>query len=219
MNNSNTFKELIHTHHPSFALPLVEQIVRFYELVCQENETQNLTRLLSPADFYYGHLLDVLFLLDSPWLTFPAMDLGSGVGIPGILAGLIHPKIWVLAESEGQKADYLARTVATLGLATHISIFKGRGEEYLREYSVETIVARAVGPLNRIYSWVRNCSTWNNLVLFKGPKWTQEWEDFQQTSWKNELKVAHEQIYTVGPEKKQRIIVFLSRVPRGTIRK
>ena len=37
-------------------------------------------------------------------------------------------------------------------------------EEFLLNHQVETIVARAVGPVDRIFGWIRTCSTWNNLV-------------------------------------------------------
>src|SRR4051812_23444634 len=76
------------------------QLLEFYEIVLRENELQNLTRLTSPTDFYFGHLIDVFELLRSEKIEYPAMDLGSGAGIPGIVAALIHPEQWILAESE-----------------------------------------------------------------------------------------------------------------------
>ena len=89
----------------------LSRILEFYEIVLKENEVQNLTRLTSPEDFYQSHVRDVLELLKINRIQFPALDLGSGVGIPGLLAALIQPGAWILAESEKRKAEYLEKAV------------------------------------------------------------------------------------------------------------
>jgi 16S rRNA G527 N7-methylase RsmG len=86
----------------------------------------------------------------------------------------------------------------------------------LNENTVQSVAARAVGPVDRIYGWLSPCSTWNNLVLFKGPAWKTEWEALSKTKYRNHLKVEALHEYVVGSENKQRVIVKLSRVPRGT---
>jgi 16S rRNA G527 N7-methylase RsmG len=99
-------------------------------------------------------------------------------------------------------------------------VFSGRAEKFLSDVApkkaVKSVVARAVGPISRIYTWIRPCSTWNNLVLLKGPRWEEEWAEIQGGRYKNELKWVDSYKYTVGAEKKQRIIVKIERVPRGT---
>src|SRR5689334_13119039 len=97
---------------PSLALissKTKDQLVQFYRLVCEENSHQNLTRLISPEDFLRGHVLDVVELLKLNFLQYPALDLGSGLGVPGLLAALLYPEKWVLIESEGRKAEFLNR--------------------------------------------------------------------------------------------------------------
>jgi len=197
----------------SFALSeeKIAPILSFYELVLKENETQNLTRLTSPSDFYYGHVVDVLELLKSFQLQYPILDLGSGVGVPGILVALLADGEWVLAESEKRKAEYLQQAVLTFNLGSRVKVFPGRAETYLKGNSLPTVIARAVGPVERIYSWIRSCSTWNNLILFKGPGWTDEWADFQKGRYRRELSLEKEHLYTVGPENKSRRIVHLIR--------
>src|SRR5690349_11467975 len=78
-----------------------EKVAEFYEIVLQENAQQNLTRLTLPEDFFYGHVVDVIELLRWKGLNYPALDLGSGVGVPGILAALIsNPSMsasWILS--------------------------------------------------------------------------------------------------------------------------
>lgn len=153
------------------------------------------------------------------WVEFPAMDLGSGVGVPGIPMAILGKGSWILAESEKNKADYLKRAVDSLDLTKQIAIFGGRAEAYLKDNHAKSIVVRAVGPVERIYSWIRRCSTWNNLILFKGPGWPEEWQRFLDSKWKRELRIEKEYDYTVGTDKKKRKLVFLTRVPRGTFLK
>ncbi len=199
-----------------------ERVLSFYEFVQKENQAQNLTRLISPADFFQGHLLDVLELLHMECLVYPALDLGSGVGVPGLLASILMPKstsyAWILAESEARKAEYLERAVIHLNLVPHVTVFAGRAEAYLKQHTVESIVIRAVGPVSRIYPWLRSCSTWNNLVLFKGPGWEDEWSQFQKTKWRQELKLQKVHLYRAGSgeTQRERKIILLQRVPRGT---
>lgn len=187
------------------------KILAFYDFLVKENQLQNLTRLIEPADFYYGHFLDAWELSKSGLLEFPAMDLGSGVGVPGLLVALISDGNWVLAESEVRKADYLQRAVQHLDLSSQVTVTAGRAEDYLKDHRVSTIVARAVGPVERIYGWIRGCSTWKTLVLMKGPSWKEEWARFQLTKFRRELKVRGETQYEVGPEKKSRCIVEILR--------
>ncbi|OFZ20126.1 MAG: hypothetical protein A2X94_09465 [Bdellovibrionales bacterium GWB1_55_8] len=193
-----------------------ERVVRFYDLLVEENSVQNLTRLTSPEDFLNGHLEDVLALLRSELLGPSAMDLGSGGGVPGLLAACLEERPWILVDSEKRKAEFLEKARSQLDLP-HVRVFHGRGEDVLLRTSADSIVARAVGPAERIFAWIGKCSTWNNLVLLKGPGWADEWGAFSRGRYRDKLKIGGEFEYAVGPELKQRRIVRLNRVPRGTI--
>ena len=90
--------------------------------------------------------------------------------------------------------------------------FLGRGEDYLKKFRIDSIVARAVGPVGRIFHWVEQCSTWNTLILLKGPGWEKEWETFLEKRGKKKLKVKRQKDYVVGTEQKKRKFVELERV-------
>lgn len=210
------FRSLLQTQWPELGNSEVERVIKYYQLVVQENEVQNLTRLVSPTDFLYGHVLDVRELLRSGQLKFPAMDLGSGCGVPGLLTALVSDGDWVLAEAEGHKAEFLRKASIECGVGSRVQVFRGRAEEFLKSSQVESIVARAVGPVERIYGWIRNCSTWNKLILLKGPGWEDEWQSFKVGRDRKKLVLKRSYEYSVGPDQKKRIIVELERVPRGT---
>lgn len=217
------FMSLLTHDWPGLSTETYQRISDFREWIIDESSRQNLTKLLEPREFFEGHVLDVKALLECGLVDYPAMDLGSGGGVPGFLMALVAGNSWVLADSEGHKAAFLARSVEKFGLSGQVSVFSGRAEKLLAaispEKSLKSIVARAVGPVERIYSWIRPCSTWNNLVLLKGPRWEEEWKEFQGGRYRNELKWIESYKYEVGAEKKQRIIVKIERVPRGTHKK
>lgn len=195
------------------------RILQFYEIVLKENQVQNLTRLTSPRDFFEGHVLDAIELLKVARVEFPAIDLGSGVGVPGVLASILRNDSWLLVESEKRKADFLQRAVQELGLS-QTRVHPVRIEDLLRKKTPNqetySVVARAVGPIERIYGWIRGCSTWNSIILLKGPGWDEEWDRFKASKFGKELRVVSDHKYLVGEQQKQRRIVKLITVPRGT---
>lgn len=214
-SNTKDFERIIANSWPELDADARERVVRFRDLVVTENEKQNLTRLLSPDDFYSGHIMDVRALLARPSLEFPALDFGSGAGVPGLLAGIVRRDTWVLAESENRKADFLTSVVEKLGL-DWVTVYAGRGEKYLKNNSVQSVVCRAIGNVEKIYGLIRDCSTWNKLVLLKGPKWDEEWEKFMSSHLGTELKVVDIHRYAIKGGDPTRMTVCLGRVPRGT---
>jgi len=214
VDSSPEFERLLRTL-PEVTSQNIGDLLRFREFVLAENEIQNLTRLSEPVDFFEGHVLDAVHLLRSNWLSGTVMDLGSGAGMPGILCALLDSRglcNWVLVDSEFHKAEFLSRAVSFLELTNRVQVFAGRGEAYLRENSVDTVVCRAVGAVDKIYGWIRQCSTWNNLVLFKSKGWVDEWAGFQAGKWRNSLKVQAQIEYSVGMDERYRLILRLQRL-------
>ena len=192
----------------------IQAVNAYRELVKAGNRKQNLTRLTSPGDFYYGHVADIIELLRLNWVVSPALDVGSGCGVPGLLSGILDSTVWVLTESEGRKAEFLSETVAKLGLEGKISVFDGRAEAYLyRHPEIRTLVARAVAPVGRLLLPIRKSSTWNNIVLFKGPTWETEWAAACQNDkkLKRDFVISSTHHYVVGPDRKRRVLLDIHR--------
>jgi len=192
----------------------IAKISAFRDEVLKENEIQNLTRQTTPTDFFEGHVLDVVHLERSGFLKLPALDIGAGMGVPGVLHALIYsPKgenAWISSDSEGKKAEFSQRMVEIFGLSG-VSVASTRGEEVLNTHAVETVVARAVGSVLKLYGWLRTRSTWNTLVLLKGPKWEEEWAEFEKSPHRGRLVVDGIYEYEVGTAGKRLKIVRLQR--------
>jgi len=215
-NKEGEFNGLLTEHWPDLPEDKRKMIVKFRSRVLMGNRSQSLTRLLEPKDFLEGHVLDVKELTDWEFVDYPALDLGSGCGVPGIISSIVHEKPWILAESETSKANFLKQTIADLGLK-NITVFSGRAEVFFKSNAVNSVVVRAVAPIDRIYRWLRGSSTWNKLVLLKGPKWNEEWEKFSTTAKGKELEVTEKHSYGLYPgDAETRLIIQLKRVPRGT---
>lgn len=183
----------------------------FAQALYTENQTQNLTRIEGAQEFIDGHLVDVLELFKTEWLGQRVLDIGSGSGVPGLLAAALDTQTsreWVLTESETHKAEYLSRTAALLGLK-QVSVYGERVENVIKSVSPDTVIARAVGTVDKMAAWIWNCSTWNNLVLFKSRGWKDEWERARITKFGKKLTVTHTHEYSVGD--KYRVLVKLTR--------
>jgi 16S rRNA (guanine527-N7)-methyltransferase len=213
--SSAELRGLLEAHVADFSAAQLDRATRFHEILVRENQVQNLTRLISPRDFYEGHFLDVLEAQRSGLLDGSRLDLGSGCGVPGLLGAALGQKGWSLVDSEGRKAEFLK--MAALELGIDVPVFSGRGEKVLGERPFDQVVARAVGTVEKVYSWIGGCSTWNTLLLFKGKGWEEEWRGFLQSKHRRHLEVEKIHAYSVGVEAKQRLIIRLKRaVPRRT---
>jgi len=195
----------------------------FRELVLEENGRQNLTRLTSAEDFFRGHVRDVLelrtFREKRGLLGASAVDLGSGAGVPGLLsAALFEGEQWVLVESELRKAEFLGRATQELALSDRVTVLRGRMETLGPEIRSQVVVSRAVGQVEKLFGWLEGCSTWNTLVLLKGPRWKEEWAEFLRGRHQGKLRLEHAHEYSVEGDIR-RLIIQLGRVPRGTTKK
>jgi 16S rRNA (guanine527-N7)-methyltransferase len=131
----------------------LDRVERYVKLLLDANTRINLTRVVAPPDVARMHLLDAvaaLPLLDAA-PDGPAVDLGSGGGVPGLPLALARPgQAWTLVESQARKAAVLRDFVTALDLrglevAAQRAETLGRDPLHRERYAVAT--ARALAPL------------------------------------------------------------------------
>ncbi len=116
-----------------------EQLLKFYEILLDNNQVMNLTKLSSLPDFLTFHLADtatVLYTLQKNKINnFKSyLDLGSGCGVPGIVFHILAATqsenlITTLCDSRTKRAEYLQRAIEILHLNHTIKVTSERAEK------------------------------------------------------------------------------------------
>ena len=80
-------------------------------------------------------------------------DLGSGAGLPGIVIAIARPDVrMVLLEPLLRRTTFLTECVADLALG-NVTVTRGRAEDHAGRMNADSVVARAVAPLERLAGW------------------------------------------------------------------
>jgi len=156
--------------------PVQESCQRFLALLDRWNQTHALTAL--PVEARYEELI-----LDSWVLTsFLAdlapgsrvVDLGTGMGIPGVVLAMARPDLEIFAMDKSRKKIAFVRQVAMeLGLEA-LRPMAARAEE-VSPLEADLGVSKAVGsPALLAGWWERHGRSGRPLLALKGVGWAQE---------------------------------------------
>jgi 16S rRNA (guanine527-N7)-methyltransferase len=172
--DNDSFEAALERYGMQFDEPLHSALRQYAEVMWRFNEQINLTRHTTWDLFVGRDLRDCLQLAHLIQPDEIVLDLGSGNGVPGIPLAILRPDLEVsLAESVGKRAKVLDELVTELGLT--VPVYAARGEDLLEDFRFTTIVSRAVGSLLKFCRWVEpHWSSFDRLLLVKGPRWVQE---------------------------------------------
>ncbi len=156
---------------PSEQVTLLE---RYCRALWEWNEKLNLTRHTDYEKFVSRDVVDSLEVAKLIQDGETVLDVGSGGGVPGVILAIVRPNVHVtLCDSVGKKAEALRAIVAEVGL--NVPVFAQRAEEVLTNQAFDVVMARAVGPMEKMLRWFTE--HWDHIgrmLLIKGPKWTEE---------------------------------------------
>jgi 16S rRNA (guanine527-N7)-methyltransferase len=160
----------------------LERLDALRQRVIAESTNQNLISASTVDHFWTRHIVDsaqlVLLAGDAPagvWL-----DLGSGAGFPGMVAGIMTQRSVVLVESRRKRIDFLQETADALGLA-NVSVIGAR-LEMLDDDQAAIISARAFAPLPKLLEVAHRFSRKETLWLLpKGRSAAEELETIKRT--------------------------------------
>ena len=90
-------------------------------------------------------------LLEGGSDAIPAVDLGTGAGLPGLVLAVAFPRTsWLLVDGRERSTRFVAGAVAELGLEARVEVRTVRAEELGREDAHRgghrLVVARGFGP-------------------------------------------------------------------------
>ncbi|MBI3818134.1 MAG: 16S rRNA (guanine(527)-N(7))-methyltransferase RsmG [Planctomycetes bacterium] len=146
-------------------------------LMCLANASINLTRITNARDIAIKHVLDSLFALEAVDLNNTRVcDIGTGAGFPGIPLAIATPSAsFVLLDGTEKKIHFVDDVIETLALPNAAAVH-ARAEVHLLKYDYDYLVARAVGPLDRLLPLLLSRrDKFLALVALKGPGGNDEW--------------------------------------------
>ncbi|MDX6198000.1 MAG: rRNA (guanine527-N7)-methyltransferase [Actinomycetota bacterium] len=147
-------------------LPLA---VRYAEMLAGPGVERGLLGPREAPRLWERHLLNCAGLTELLEPGQQVLDAGSGAGLPGIVLAICRNDIdVVLVEPLQRRATFLAEVVDELGLS-HVSVVRSRLEDLAGKTLIDTVVARAVAPLDRLAAWTMPLlRTGGRLLALKG---------------------------------------------------
>lgn len=134
------------------------RLERFAAMLVAENDRQNLIAASTIPTLWVRHIADSAQLLaldrdgEGLWI-----DLGSGPGLPGLVAAILSERPTLLVESRRLRCDFLRAVVVELGLG-HVNVAEASVERVATR-AAATISARAFAPLDRLIDLSARFST------------------------------------------------------------
>lgn len=146
-----------------------KKLNRFAELLLDENRRQNLISKGSEADLWVRHIVDSAQLVklaqrqerrDGIW-----MDVGSGAGLPGVVAAILDPGAFLLVEPRKRRCEFLQSVVDELAMGDRVTVLCKKVQALNDSQPAAVISARAVASLEQLVDWCRPFSTAATLWL------------------------------------------------------
>jgi 16S rRNA (guanine527-N7)-methyltransferase len=152
----------------------IDLLDRYAKTLWEWNAKLNLTRHTDYERFVSRDVVDSLWLerfLDS---AERVLDVGTGGGVPGVVLAILRPDLEMsLCESIAKKARAVEDIVRELRLS--IAVYHARAEQLLLEHEYDTLVLRAVAPLEKLLTWFKpHWDSFGRLLVLKGPAWIDE---------------------------------------------
>lgn len=149
--NDNRLSELLVDGITQLGLSVTEnqlkQLITYKDILLRWNKVYSLTAITNPRELIIQHLLDGLSLVAHISAAARVLDVGSGMGVPGIILAIMLPtsKITVL-DSNSKKSAFLQQVKIELGLS-NLSVVCKRVELYTPDELFTVITSRAFADL------------------------------------------------------------------------
>jgi len=158
-----------------FSEAQIDLLSKYFEIVLKWNARLHLTTLTQPQDFFDRHILESSF---SESLFLPSVnqvwDIGSGLGVPGIIVAIIRPDLVVhLVESGQNRSLFLEEAAAHLRLS-NVMVIESRFESIERIPEQSCLTARAIEGMEKLLPEIIRSGSEAAQILIFGSKNLEE---------------------------------------------
>lgn len=168
-------KDILHKNRrwdgKRFSEAETQMLSKYYELVLKWNNRLHLTTLTRPWEFFDRHILESAFsesvilpLVNQVW------DLGSGLGVPGMVIAILRPDLTVhLVEVRRNKALFLEEMVGELRL-NNVKVIESRFEDIKRIHKESCLTVRAIERIEKVIPEIVRLGAESSQILIFGAK-------------------------------------------------
>lgn len=128
----------------------VDRLASYATMLVDEASVQNLIARSTLNTLWARHLTDsaqLVALADGHRGQGDWIDIGTGAGVPGVIAAILQSRRVVMVEPRRRRVEFLERVTATLGLDAVVICSK---VEAVKGHSAGVISARAVATLDAL---------------------------------------------------------------------
>lgn len=174
-----------------FGVSRETMLARYGELLVAEAARQNLIATSTLSSLWSRHFLDSAQLIplarDAPpgsWL-----DVGSGAGLPGIVAAILIDRPVVLCEPRMRRAEFLTGVVRELDLGASVTVQVSKAEGYRPTEPAAIISARAVAELPSLLRSAVHCADLSTVWVLPKGRSAQSEVDAARQKWQGTFHV------------------------------
>ena len=126
---------------------------KFASMLREHGEVRGLMGPREQSRLWERHLLNSAAVVQYLPTTGVVVDVGSGAGLPGIIAASMLPDAQVvLLEPMERRTQWLDEVVEELGL-DNVRVERGRAEEFDGALEADAVTARAVAAMDKLARW------------------------------------------------------------------
>ena len=186
MMPSQSFIQQLEKEHVFLSETQQHQFARYAELLVEWNQKMNLTAIIDYEEVLWKHFVDSALLIRSEIFknqNFSVetrfLDIGTGVGFPGMVLAILCPECsFTLVDSLQKRIDFLQTVKQELQLK-NVELFHGRAENFGKRQEFRNqfdfVVSRAVAELPVLLEFcIPFVKVGGYFISYKGIKQEQE---------------------------------------------